>query len=466
MGLKFNPTTGNLDIVNTVKSAITTEGDLIVGDSNAFESRLPIGANETVLTSNGTTATWEAPSGSGGDVVGPSSARDNYLAIFNTTTGKLLKDSGNAFISGGILHANDSTYTSTTIIGTTETINGDESVSIGDRSFCGTNSVSIGENARTTTDGVAIGRSANCQADDSVSIGMNSNSSAIRSVSIGHTSRCSQVGVAVGWSSRCSGQTGVALGYLSSATATGAISIGGAVGSLYGIGIGSGVSITQNYGLAIGRNATVSHTSSASIGYDSSTTGSNQMVLGGSNQFFNNFFFGVNEDGLSETTLAGQGPTSFNVPNVSSGITNGAAQGLVWRAGAGTGTGAGGDFSIEVAPAGSSGTTRNSFVEVVKFSNTGSADFQRAVSKKIETVSTDTILDHSQYTVLVDTSLGDIDITLPSTTTGRIYNIKKKTSDSNKVNIIGTVDGGTSTKLNVQYESLTVQYDGISWWIL
>lgn len=42
--------------------------------------------------------TWTAPSGSG-DVVGPASAVDSNFAAFDTTTGKLIKDSGNAAAS-------------------------------------------------------------------------------------------------------------------------------------------------------------------------------------------------------------------------------------------------------------------------------------------------------------------------------------------------------------------------------
>lgn len=41
-------------------SVITTQGDLIIGNVSGVESRLAIGANNTVLTSNGTTASWAA----------------------------------------------------------------------------------------------------------------------------------------------------------------------------------------------------------------------------------------------------------------------------------------------------------------------------------------------------------------------------------------------------------------------
>lgn len=44
------------------------------------------------LTTDGSTASWGTPAGSG-DVVGPSSATDNAIARFNTTTGKLIQNS-------------------------------------------------------------------------------------------------------------------------------------------------------------------------------------------------------------------------------------------------------------------------------------------------------------------------------------------------------------------------------------
>ena len=46
-------------------SPITTTGDLIIGNGTNSAIRLNIGANSYVLTSNGTTATWQAPTGGG-----------------------------------------------------------------------------------------------------------------------------------------------------------------------------------------------------------------------------------------------------------------------------------------------------------------------------------------------------------------------------------------------------------------
>ena len=55
-------------------SPITSTGDLILGNGVNSATRLPIGANTYVLTSNGTTASWAAPTGSTGPL------------IYNTTT--------------------------------------------------------------------------------------------------------------------------------------------------------------------------------------------------------------------------------------------------------------------------------------------------------------------------------------------------------------------------------------------
>ena len=46
-------------------SPVTTTGDLIIGNGTNSATRLAIGANTYVLTSNGTTASWAAASGGG-----------------------------------------------------------------------------------------------------------------------------------------------------------------------------------------------------------------------------------------------------------------------------------------------------------------------------------------------------------------------------------------------------------------
>ena len=56
------------DLANAAipKSTVTTAGDLILATGSAAVTRLGIGTNGQVLQSNGTTASWQTPSGGGG----------------------------------------------------------------------------------------------------------------------------------------------------------------------------------------------------------------------------------------------------------------------------------------------------------------------------------------------------------------------------------------------------------------
>lgn len=90
------------------------KGDLAVGTGADTASRLAVGSNGQVLTADSAEATgvkWASVSGTG-DVVGPASSTDARLALFDSTTGKLLKQSTALTESGG-------TITSNTAIGLT-----------------------------------------------------------------------------------------------------------------------------------------------------------------------------------------------------------------------------------------------------------------------------------------------------------------------------------------------------------
>lgn len=52
----------DFDWITPAGSPITTEGDLIIGDATGDAVRLPIGAANTILTSDGDTADWVTPS--------------------------------------------------------------------------------------------------------------------------------------------------------------------------------------------------------------------------------------------------------------------------------------------------------------------------------------------------------------------------------------------------------------------
>lgn len=82
------------------------QGDLLYASAANTLAALGIGSANQQLRVNagGTAPEWFTPSGGGsGDVVGPASSTNNRLAIFDSTTGKLLKDSSSITAASGAL---------------------------------------------------------------------------------------------------------------------------------------------------------------------------------------------------------------------------------------------------------------------------------------------------------------------------------------------------------------------------
>lgn len=67
-------------------SPITSTGDLIVGNGTNSAARLAIGANNYVLTSNGTTAVWAVASGSGATITNDTTTATNVYPTFAAAT--------------------------------------------------------------------------------------------------------------------------------------------------------------------------------------------------------------------------------------------------------------------------------------------------------------------------------------------------------------------------------------------
>jgi hypothetical protein len=67
-------------------SPIATTGDLIVGNGTNSATRLPIGANTYILTSNGTTATWSSPPTSGASLSNDITTASNLYPLFAAAT--------------------------------------------------------------------------------------------------------------------------------------------------------------------------------------------------------------------------------------------------------------------------------------------------------------------------------------------------------------------------------------------
>lgn len=90
----------------------------------------------------------------------------------------------------------------------------------------------------------------------------------------------------------------------------------------------------------------------------------------------------------------------------------------------------------------------------------------------ITTVSANTTLNTTHYTVLVNAATAGVTITLPAASgvTGRMYVIKKIDSSANTVTIDGNgtekIDGANTVTLSAQWNSRTIQCDGSAWYII
>lgn len=98
-------------------SPITTTGDLIIGNGTNSATRLPIGTNGYVLTSNGTTATWSVSAGG----VTSFSAGTTGLTPSTATTGAVTL-AGTLAVANGGTGVTTSTGSGNTVLSTSPTL--------------------------------------------------------------------------------------------------------------------------------------------------------------------------------------------------------------------------------------------------------------------------------------------------------------------------------------------------------
>lgn len=84
---------------------------------------------------------------------------------------------------------------------------------------------------------------------------------------------------------------------------------------------------------------------------------------------------------------------------------------------------------------------------------------------KVTTINSNTTLDATYHTVLVNTAGGDVTVTLPAASahSGREYRIKNK--DKGNVAIVGTIDGKSSGLRLSMNDAATLVSDGSAWFI-
>lgn len=99
-------------------SPITTTGDIIIGNGANSATRLPIGANTYVLTSDGTTASWQ-PSGGGGGGTGTVTSVSGTGTVNGLTLTGTVTTAGSLTLGGTLSGIDNAALTNSTI-----TING------------------------------------------------------------------------------------------------------------------------------------------------------------------------------------------------------------------------------------------------------------------------------------------------------------------------------------------------------
>jgi hypothetical protein len=108
------------------------------------------------------------------------------------------------------------------------------------------------------------------------------------------------------------------------------------------------------------------------------------------------------------------------------------------------------------------------------FVQDGISSFQHATNQKHITKVANYTADATDYTIFVDATSGVITITLPAAagtpTSGRVYIIKKIDASGNAVTVDGnaseTIDGATTYPLASQYKYVTIQSNGVNWFVI
>ena len=141
-------------------SPITTTGDLIIGNGTNSATRLAIGANNYVLTSNGTTAVWAVATGSGATISNDTTTAINIypllaaatsgsLATAYTSNAKLLyKPSTGEFLSQQF-NAGNGIYVNSKTVSTSYTIaTGNSGMSAGPITIASGQTVTVASGSR------------------------------------------------------------------------------------------------------------------------------------------------------------------------------------------------------------------------------------------------------------------------------------------------------------------------------
>ena len=289
-------------------SPITTTGDLIIGNGTNSATRLAIGANTYVLTSNGTTASWVAPSGGGSGTVNSGTA--NQLAYYASTGTAVSGLSGDALINGLTVGRGAGAVSTNTAVGAsalTANISGTNNTAVGYQAgYTQTTATATAffgyqaGNLNTGSQVTGIGSSAlyNNTGDDNTAVGQTAlyaNTSGASNVAVGRQ--------ALRFNLSASNNT--AVGYQAGYSQTGAYNT--YVGYKAGLNQSSGTANTYLGGLGTSAGAGATGSGNTCLGYQAGYvlgSGSKNTFVGGSDNS-TNFGAGYYVTSGSSNTIIG-----------------------------------------------------------------------------------------------------------------------------------------------------------------
>lgn len=247
---------------------------------------------------------WAAATG--GDVVGPASATDNVIVVYDGTTGKLIKNS-TITVNGANLQVGATPGTNSVSLGASASSAGNGSVALGTgATTAGGSAVAVGDGALAAgTGGVAVGNDASASAATAIAIGSQAIGSASNGIAIGNTARAATAdAIAIGRQAMqvaggSSGSIAIGLNSLNVLTSTGTsnVAVGSATGQLLTTGDNNvllGTSAGSNSGVdvsnlvAVGTSAlagalTIAADGAVGVGSQALlnlTTGGNNVAIG------------------------------------------------------------------------------------------------------------------------------------------------------------------------------------------
>ncbi|MDD3175101.1 MAG: hypothetical protein PHU51_01335 [Candidatus Nanoarchaeia archaeon] len=271
----YTDATSNVDLGSY---NLTTTGTISIGSNNVQQQVVGSCTYGIASVAENGTITCATQQGTG-DVVGPSSARDNAIARFDGITGKLIQSSALrisdstgaiSFTEGDIILGSDST-----VFNHPEA----DSIVIGNLAYAGADAISLGTSTYTAHKSIAIGYDSNSSGTSSIAIGEYSIASGNQAIAIGGTSTSSinteatgVQSIAIGYNLTTSADNSILIGTSATTESTGSIVIGTSASvnnkAANSIALGTNTSVIASNAIAIGTGTTNAVENSFKVGGD------------------------------------------------------------------------------------------------------------------------------------------------------------------------------------------------------